>query len=121
MKPVQLTPILWTNQLEETIVFYTEILGFTCGEKNEDWGWASLHIGNVELMLAKPNQHTPFDKPIFTGSFYFRVENVDELYEQLKDKVKLVYPIENFEWQMREFAIYDNNGYMLQFGEDISE
>jgi uncharacterized glyoxalase superfamily protein PhnB len=47
------------------------------------------------------------------------VENVDGIYEDLKKKVKLVYPIEDFEWGMREFAIYDNNGYILQFGEEI--
>ena len=40
--------------------------------------------------------------------------------EAVKDKAKIVYPLEDFEWQMREFAIYDNNGYMLQFGQDIS-
>ena len=39
---------------------------------------------------------------------------------KVKEKVKVVYPIENFEWEMREFAIYDNNGYMLQFGQDIT-
>ena len=26
---------------------------------------------------------------------------------------------EDFEHGMREFAIYDNNGYMLQFGQEI--
>jgi hypothetical protein len=30
------------------------------------------------------------------------------------------YTIENFEYGMREFAIYDNNGYMLQFGHHAS-
>ncbi|NHQ72651.1 bleomycin resistance family protein, partial [Elizabethkingia miricola] len=29
------------------------------------------------------------------------------------------YNIEDFPWQMREFAIYDNNGYILQFGQDV--
>jgi len=24
------------------------------------------------------------------------------------------------DWGMREFAIYDNNGYMLQFGQEIA-
>jgi uncharacterized glyoxalase superfamily protein PhnB len=72
----------------------------------------------VKIMLAKPNEHTPFDKPIFTGSFYFNTDNVDKLWEDLKDKAKVCYEIENFDWQMREFAIYDNNGYLLQFGQD---
>ena len=28
--------------------------------------------------------------------------------------------IETFEWGMREFAIYDNNGYVLQFGQETT-
>lgn len=120
MKLTALRPMLWTNELEETIDFYTNVLGFTCDEKNEDWEWASLHKDEVEIMLAKPNEHTPFEKPTFTGSFYIRTNNVNELWNRLKDKTKTCYPIENFEWQMREFAIYDNNGYILQFGQEIS-
>lgn len=114
-------PMLWTQQLKETIDFYVKILGFTCGEYNEEWGWASLHKEEVEIMLAKPNEHTPFDKPVFTGSFYIHVDNVEEVWEQLKDKATICYEIETFEWGMREFAIYDNNGYLLQFGQDVEE
>lgn len=117
----ELRPILWTDRLEETILFYTGKLGFICDEQNDEWGWASLHRDSVAIMVAKPNEHTPFTAPSFTGSFYINVDNVDELWEQLKDEVAVVYEIENFEWEMREFAIYDNNGYMLQFGQPISK
>ena len=119
MKLKGLRPILWTEQLEETITFYTEVLGFTCNEKNEEWGWASLSKDDVAIMLAKPNAHTPFEKPLFTGSFYFTTDDVDGLWLQLKDKAQVCYPPETFEWEMREFAIYDNNGYLLQFGQEI--
>lgn len=121
MKLRALRPILWTKQLNETIDFYVNTLDFTCGEKNEDWGWASLHKDDVEIMLAKPNAHTPFNKPVFTGSFYIQTDDVNTLWEQLKDKTSIVYPIETFDWEMREFAIYDNNGYMLQFGQDVAD
>ncbi|RYH75565.1 bleomycin resistance family protein [Flavobacteriaceae bacterium 144Ye] len=115
-----LVPMLYTEQIEETIAFYTTHLGFTCGEKNDDWNWASIHRDEVEFMLAKPNAHISFTKPQFTGSFYIKVDDVDALWHQLKDKVTLCYPIENFEWNMREFAIYDNNGYVIQIGEELS-
>ncbi|MEJ8757461.1 VOC family protein [Pontibacter sp. H259] len=116
-----LIPMLWTNQVQETIDFYTSLLGFTCGEKNDDWNWAAMHNGEVEIMVAKPNQHTEFDAPKFTGSLYIQVEDVESLWLELENTVKIVYPIETFEWGMREFAIYDNNGYMLQFGENVKE
>lgn len=119
MKLNYLRPVLLTAKLEETITFYTSILGFTVTDKNEEWGWASLHRDGVHIMLSKPNEHMAFSKPVFTGSFYINVNNVDDLWAQLNDKVQICYGIEDFDWQMREFAIYDNNGYVLQFGEEI--
>nr|WP_294938280.1 VOC family protein [uncultured Flavobacterium sp.] len=112
-------PMLWTNELKETIAFYQNVLGFTCGECNEDWGWAALHKDEAEIMLAMPNEQTPFDKPLFTGSFYINVDNVEEIWADLKDKCKICYEMEDFEWGMREFGVYDNNGYLLQFGQEI--
>ncbi|WP_428069282.1 VOC family protein [Chryseobacterium gambrini] len=116
-----LRPVLWTEQFDETIAFYTQILGFTLQERNDDWQWASLQKDKVEIMLTKPNQHEKFNGIGFTGSFYFNIENADELWDELKDKTKICYEIETFDWEMREFAIYDNNGYILQFGQDLHE
>jgi uncharacterized glyoxalase superfamily protein PhnB len=116
-----LRPMLWTAALDETIAFYTQVLDFTCGERNEEWGWAALHRDEVEVMLARPNEHTPFERPGFTGSFYMIVDDVDALWEELKGKANLCYEIENFEWGMREFAVYDNNGYLLQFGQQVDQ
>lgn len=112
--------MIWTEKLRETVDFYTQILHFTCDEFNENWGWASLSKDSVALMAAKPNEHTPFEKPNFTGSFYYNTDDVDALWNELKDKVNIAYGIESFEYGMREFAVYDNNGYLLQFGQEIS-
>jgi catechol 2,3-dioxygenase-like lactoylglutathione lyase family enzyme len=120
MKLKGLRPMLWTRQLAETVDFYTQKLGFECAELNLEWGWASLFKDDVEVMLALPNEHMPFEKPTFTGSFYFDTDQVDELWVSLKNDVRVCYPIESFEHGMREFAIYDNNGYVLQFGQEIS-
>jgi uncharacterized glyoxalase superfamily protein PhnB len=116
-----LRPVLWTENLEETIGFYTQCLGFTLLGANADWQWASLKKDDVQIMLSRPNSHEKFNGIGFTGSFYFNVDNVDELWEELKTKAKICYEIETFDWEMREFAIYDNNGYILQFGQHIDE
>ncbi len=116
-----LRPILWTENLNASIEFYTEILGFTLQERNDDWQWASLEKNRVGIMLAIPNQHESFKEIGFTGSFYFTVDHVDQLWEKVKTKAKICYGIETFDWEMREFAVYDNNGYILQFGQHIDE
>ena len=119
MKLNHLRPMLWTNEMQASKDFYSKVLGFEVEEYNEEWGWASLKLDEVGIMLAKPNEHTPFDKPALTGSLYINTDNVDYWWERLKDKVNLCYGIENFEYNMREFAFYDNNGYLLQYGTEI--
>jgi uncharacterized glyoxalase superfamily protein PhnB len=114
-----LRPILWTENLDETIAFYMNILGFTLMDRNDDWQWASLRKDEVLIMLSQLNQH---ENPVsigFSGSFYFNVNEVDDLWEDLKTKAKVCYEIETFGWGMREFAVYDNNGYILQFGQAV--
>ncbi|WET50690.1 VOC family protein [Chryseobacterium indologenes] len=115
-----LRPMLWTENLDETIGFYVHILGFELLARNNDWHWASLQKDEVYIMLSLSNEH---ENPVtigFSGSLYFNVDQVDELWDDLKIKVKICYEIETFEWGMREFAIYDNNGYILQFGEPVN-
>ena len=121
MKLTGLRPIFWTKNLQESIDFYTQVLEFILDERNDDWGWASLHKDEVFIMLALPNEHTPFDKPVFTGTIYINTDDVDYWWEKLKGKVKICYDIENFEYDMREFAFYDNNGYLIQYGTPLSE
>ena len=71
-------------------------------------------------MVARPNEHETCQTIGFTGSFYFKTDGVDEMWAELKDNAKVRYPIEDFDYGMRECAIYDNNGYLLQFGQEIS-
>ena len=66
-------------------------------------------------MLSGFNQHEGDKAPAFTGSLYFHTDDVDGLWQRPKDRAHVYYTIENFEYGIREFAIYDNNGYMFQF------
>jgi catechol 2,3-dioxygenase-like lactoylglutathione lyase family enzyme len=110
-------PILYVTDIEKTIRFYCDVLGFRCANRFESW--ASLQRDSAEIMFSLPNEHLPFEKSLFTGSFYFHADDVDALWAQLRDKADVVYPLESFEYGMREFAIRDINGYLLQFGQEI--
>ena len=120
MQLLNLTPMLWTKALVATKEFYESILGFEVDNFSEEWGWLHMHRDAVNIMFSLPIAHEPFEKPVCTGSFYFYMDEVDELWEKLKNTPYLYYGIENFEYGMREFAIKDNNGYILQFGKEIT-
>ena len=108
-----------TEKLVETVEFYTTMLGFTCESYEEEWGWASLQKDGVHIMLNTPNAHLPFEKPIWTGSLYIYTDNINDIWRKLESYPHICYPLEQFDYGMREFAIYDNNGYLLKFGQRV--
>jgi uncharacterized glyoxalase superfamily protein PhnB len=116
-----LTPMLNTWDVKASIAFYTDILGFECEKFSEEHGWASLRRDKVSIMLARPNQHLGHTAPILTGSLYIKTDDVSACWEKIKDKTRVCYPIEDFEYGMREFGVFDNNGYLLQFGQALPE
>ncbi len=89
MKFKSLQPVLWTQNLDETIGFYLHILEFSVVERNDYWQWASLKKDETEIIISSPNQHEKISGIGFSGSFYFRVDDVDLLWEDLKTKTKI--------------------------------
>jgi uncharacterized glyoxalase superfamily protein PhnB len=123
MKLTNLSLMLETNDIKATIEFYTETLGFTLRGTFAHEGtttWCDLVKDEVAIMFSLPNQRMNYGKIMLSGSIYINVEDVDTIWNLLKDKCEVVYPIENFVYDMREFAIKDNNGYVLNFGESVS-
>jgi len=112
--------MLYTKDLKGTVDFYTGIFGFECRACEESQGWAAVDRDGLEIMFALPNEHIPFEKPAFTGSFYINTDDVDAIWEQLKGKCHVGYEPETFAYGMREFAVYDNNGYLIQFGQPVN-
>jgi catechol 2,3-dioxygenase-like lactoylglutathione lyase family enzyme len=129
MRLQKLSPILWTKDLNATIVFYETILGFK-GKSNFP-SFASLTRETIEIMFIVPqdepeeckdpnNKQDFFPKPLLTGSIFIVTDHVDELWESIKDRAIIKSSIDNREYLMRDFSILDNNGYELVFGQDIS-
>ena len=115
----KVSPVLWTDKLEESVEFYSHILLFECDAMDLKEGWAKMRKGEAVIMLGLPSDHLPFEKPHFTGSIYLYTNNVVSEWELVKDLVNVCYPLEKFSYGMWEFGIFDNNGYLLQFGQAI--
>jgi RimJ/RimL family protein N-acetyltransferase/catechol 2,3-dioxygenase-like lactoylglutathione lyase family enzyme len=112
-------PMLRTWSIPETVRFYTTVLGFHRVDASEQDGWARLQRGGATIMLSAPNEHEGDAAPAFTGSLYVTCDGVDDLWQSIRERVRVCYPIEDFPYGMREFGIYDNNGYLLQFGQPV--
>ena len=113
-----LVPTLEVENMDETIAFYESYLDFKCVSREENH-WAFIKKDDVEIMLSSRFNKDEYPKTVFTGGLYIYVDDIDVIWQILKDKVDISYPLENFEYGMREFAIYDNNGYRIQFGQEL--
>ena len=109
---------LTTEDVARSVKFYVEQLGFTCTLQLE--GFARVRLGAANIMLGQPNAHLPWQGPRFTGSIYLAVDNVDDLWESLKTRARIVYPIETMEYGVREFGLLDDNGYQLSFAQHVA-
>lgn len=105
-----------TENFQETKAFYTEILGFGITFENDFYVLMHTPDESAEISFLKPNH--PSQQPIFQQAFEGRgvyltieVENVDEVYKQLKNKnVEFEVEIRDEDWGDRHFVIMDPNG-----------
>jgi uncharacterized glyoxalase superfamily protein PhnB len=117
----RLTPMLRTPDLSGTLAFYRDVLGFDIASGALEQGWLALHRDSAELMLSGLNDHEGDTAPGFTGSLYLEVADVDALWDTVRDRARICYTPETFAYGMREFAVYDNNGCLLQFGTPVAD
>ena len=120
MKLFNLRPILWVNDVRETIDWYVATLGFEEANYIEKWSWGQVIKDEIRVMFGRPTEFVRQGKSEFTGSLYFNVDDVETIWQN-KDSPYVYYSLETFEYEMKEFAIKDPNGYILQFGQDVSK
>ena len=124
----KLTPNLLVANVERSLAFYIDTLGFARGMTVPDdspFVFASVTSGDVEIFFndaATAVQEYPAfaGKPIgATGTMFIELEGVDALHDRIKSRATIVMPIENKFYGMREFAIVDPDGYVITFAERV--
>ncbi len=133
----KLTPNLMVDDVNKTIEFYKEILGFTFVmgvprdkqevlmefPKDRVLIYSLMKLGDIELMF-QGKESLSEDIPIFKNmdigaslALYFEVDNVEEFHSNLKGKVMMVKELGTTWYGMQEFYIKDCNGYLLGFAQ----
>jgi catechol 2,3-dioxygenase-like lactoylglutathione lyase family enzyme len=119
-EPKGIMPVLRVSDMNRSVQFYSGILGFTMAWRNQGDGDGEvclLQWGNAELLLSTGSYLG--DSPKFTGTLYFNGEGVAELYERVKDRLSLVWPLSEMEYGTREFGVHDPDGYVLAFAQSL--
>ncbi len=120
-----MTTELMVDDMNASFNFYTKFLGFSCivSVPEQQPFFVILQNGPVELMLYERKQFSeeiPQFKTMPVGgsiALYLTVENIDELYNDLKDKVTIIQQLHATDYATTEFSCEDNSGYVLMFNQ----
>ncbi len=109
-------PVLASLDIQETVAFYENTLGFRPLWKDEGYGIVSrdeitIHFWHCDDKIFPENT-----------SCYVDVTEVDQLYEEMQ-QAGVIHPngkLQDQPWGMREFAIVDLDGNLIRFGQNIN-
>ncbi|MCG3143172.1 MAG: hypothetical protein HONDAALG_00493 [Gammaproteobacteria bacterium] len=113
----RVTPMIHVPDVRAAIDWY-ESIGFLVINTGDDDGemvWAELSYGNGRIMFSAGGRPSAQDRR--EVDLYVHTENVDELFQRLKDRVETREGLHNTFYGMREFIIRDLNGFWITFGE----
>jgi lactoylglutathione lyase len=126
----KLTPNLVVANVERSLAFYVDTLGFARGmtvPEQSPFVFASVTSGSIEIFFndaATASKEYPSfaGKPIgATGTMFIEMEGIDAFHEAVKPKAKITMPIVTQFYGMREFAIEDPDGYVITFAERVPQ
>jgi uncharacterized glyoxalase superfamily protein PhnB len=123
----RLIPNLMVEDVNQTVKFYQDILG--CFElvitdpKEGKLDWAMMRCEDVEIMFQSRDslvEKVPELKDVSTGGtavIYIEAEDVEDIYDWVKDRVEVIKELHDTPWGRKEFFIKDCNGYILVFAQ----
>lgn len=123
----QMKMMLATGDMDETITFYQDVLGFALGDKFESSGeisWCEMTLGDTALMFTQHETHTnePEARDQFAQTtIVLYVGNVEAIYENLVNQDISVSPRRVTFYGMKEFDFQDPTGYTILIGQPTTE
>ena len=125
-----ITPNLMVNDVNETIKFYEDILGFTLLRSVPEVGqidWAMMKK-NAGVIMFQSKKSLSNDLHIMQGrkpgggtTLYIKMKGIADFFENISEKVEIVADIEHTFYDTKEFTIIDINGYVITFAEDLEK
>lgn len=119
----KVTPMIHVPDVRATVDWYEQI-GFEVRSTYGDGAatglsFAIIKFGASEVMFNADGETS--DKHRREVDLYVETEGVDELYENLKDRVDVFETPHDTFYGMREFTIRDLNRFWITFGQPIAD
>lgn len=121
MKVRSLTPQLRTTDLEASIHFYTEKLGFELGFRFRDF-YAGIRAGSQVFHLKLVDDEDPSIDFVRDGGHvhvFFEIDGVADAAAELRQRgVRLTRDVHETEYGTREIVLEDDQGHTLHLYEN---
>ena len=114
----KVTPMIHVPDVRATVDWY-ESIGFkvidTYGDDGEGLSFGMLRFGTSDVMFNQGGQ--PSTERRREVDLYVYADDVDDIYQSLKDRVDVVEALHDTFYGMREFIIRDLNRFWITFGQ----
>ena len=125
MKPQSIYPVIGTDKITESRDFYTRYFDFEVTFE-ADWYVSLKSSQNPAYELAlldyrHPSLPEAYQKPAQGVLINFEVENVDIVYEELKEAgLPVLLELKSEDWGQRHFIACDPNGILIDVIQNIA-
>jgi catechol 2,3-dioxygenase-like lactoylglutathione lyase family enzyme len=128
----KLTPNLLVADVERSLAFYTNVLGFERGftvPEQPPFVFGSVVSGPIEIFFneretaAKEYPAFAGKPPGMSGTMFMELKGsgaIEPLHDRLKVAGAIVRPLVTQWYGMKEFAIADPDGYVITFAERVA-
>lgn len=105
--------LLKCHDVETTRAFYREILNFEVFDSDQ----GSCTVQKEDCTIVFSAEGLWSGNPECTGTIYLFINDVDAYYESIKEKVIVLWPLQDMPYGTREFGVKDYDGYHLAFAQ----
>ena len=117
----RVTPMIHVPDVRAAVEWYRSI-GFEIVDTGEDDGemvWAMVSFGDGRVMFNAGGRRSAESRR--EVDLYVQTDDVDALYQSLKDSVEVRESPHDTFYGMREFIVRDLNGFWVTFGQPMAD
>lgn len=114
------TPILAARSLDETIAFYTNVLGFSLRTTFPEAKPSFCLLTRDRVVFAFSSELWPGD-PHLSGQISIEVDDAMDVFRSVGNRATIEWGPEVFHYHRREFSMKDCNGYSIVISEPTND
>ncbi len=121
-----ISPVLLVSDVEQSVAYYRDLLGFTCNIHGDPPDFVTAKRDDAMILLAltdKPELIAPNWRTVENmWNVYIRVSDADAVYAEIQERgAEIDYTIYDAPHGFREFGVQDPDGHDIAFGQPIAD